>query len=400
MSFNGTKESCPNFDKISKKIDMSYGKFNSLEATKPIDPLFGTDNFNKTCFNICATVDDSGNKKGPTYIEDGQCNECKITDLVNDPNNPEKRGKTDLVNKGLYKMCDFVSDESSGSKLEDGIPIWFKSQQGSDLKKNIFMRLNKRPGDDTLNDNDDTLYDNDDSELPVSSSSNFKNIISGFQYDTAFENCINRILDTDEGDDYEIQSRISKYTSVREFTKADINYIKRKLRKIITMKSKQVQECAELLNLGKTICQTGIADKTLMIGSLIFSIVGNNKINIMEVDNEDKYKINMLIDQLGPLIPQAVKNIIKISKEYEIRVCNVPSNTTLLLERLYDQTYDKATNVSLDISPYLDFSSLINMDDNIKFIKTIVVLVVFAFLFMHGSNLVISFLSRGSGKSD
>lgn len=391
MSFNGTKESCPNFDKISKKLDMSYEKFNNLEATKPIDPLFGTDNFNKTCFNICATVDDSGNKKGPTYIEDGQCNECIKTELVNDPNNPEKGGKTDLVNKGLYKMCDFVSDESSGSKLEDGIPIWFKSQQGSDLQSGIIMSLEERTVEED---------EGGGEELPVGSSSNFKNIISGFQYDTAFENCINRILDTDEGDDYEIQSRISKYTSVREFTKADINYIKRKLRKIITMKSKQIQECAELLNLGKTICQTGIADKTLMMGSLIFSIVGNNKINIMEVDNEDKYKINMLIDQLGPLIPQAVKNIIKISKEYEIRVCNVPSNTTLLLERLYDQTYDKATNVSLDISPYLDFSSLINMNDNVKFIKTIVVLVVFAFLFMHATNLVIAFLSRGSGKSD
>ena len=391
MSFDGTKESCPNFDKISKKLDMSYEKFNNLEATKPIDPLFGTDNFNKTCFNICATVDDSGNKKGPTYIEDGQCNECIKTELVNDPNNPEKGGKTDLVNKGLYKMCDFVSDESSGSKLEDGIPIWFKSQQGADLQSGIFMSLEERNVEED---------EGGVGELPVGSSSNFKNIISGFQYDTAFENCINRIFDTDEGDNYEIQSRISKYNSVREFTKADVNYIKRKLRKIITMKSKQVQECAELLNLGKTICQTGIADKTLMIGSLIFSIVGNNKINIMEVDNEDKYKINMLIDQLGPLIPQAVKNIIKISKEYEIRVCNVPSNTTLLLERLYDQTYDKATNVSLDISPYLDFSSLINMNDNIKFIKTIVVLVVFAFLFMHATNLVIAFLSRGSGKSD
>ena len=390
MSFNGTKESCPNFDKISKKLDMSYEKFNNLEATKPMDPLFGTDNFNKTCFNICATVDDSGNKKGPTYIEDGQCNACIKTELVNDPKNPEEGGKTDLVNKGLYKMCNFVSDESSGSKLEDGIPLWFKSQQGSDLQSGIIMSLEERNVEED---------EGGGEELPMASSSNFKNIISGFQYDTAFENCINRILDTDE-DDYEIQSRISKYNSVREFTKADINYIKRKLRKIITMKSTQVQECAELLNLGKTICQTGIADKTLMIGSLIFSIVGNNKINIMEVDNEDKYKINMLIDQLGPLIPQAIKNIIKISKEYEIRVCNVPSNTTLLLERLYDQTYDKATNVSLDISPYLDFSSLINMDDNVKFIKTIVVLVVFAFLFMHATNLVIAFLSRGSGKSD
>ena len=33
-------------------------------------------------------------------------------------------------------------------------------------------------------------------------------------------------------------------------------------------------------------------------------------------------------------------------------------------------------------------------------IATFLPLVVFAFLFMHGSNLVIAFLSRGSGKSD
>jgi len=166
------------------------------------------------------------------------------------------------------------------------------------------------------------------------------------------------------------------------------------------MKSDQVQECMNLLNLGKSICQTGVADKTLMIGSLIFSIVGNDKIDIMRADNDERYKINKLVDELGPLIPQAVKNIIAISKEYEARVCNVPSNTTLLLERLYNDLYDKPTHVSLDFSPYLDFSSLINMSDNVKFIKTIVVLVVFAFLFMHAANLVIAFLSRGSGKSD
>ena len=91
---------------------------------------------------------------------------------------------------------------------------------------------------------------------------------------------------------------------------------------------------------------------------------------------------------------QAIKNIIAISKEYEARVCNVPSNTTLLLER-YTDLYDKPTHVTLDFSPYLDFSSLINMEDNTKFIKTIIVLVVFAFLFMHAANLVIAFLSRG-----
>ena len=58
--------------------------------------------------------------------------------------------------------------------------------------------------------------------------------------------------------------------------------------------------------------------------------------------------------------------------------------------------YDKQTEVSLDFSPYIDFNSLINIDNNIKFIKTIFVLVVFAFLFMQFANIVVAFLSRSA----
>ena len=76
-----------------------------------------------------------------------------------------------------------------------------------------------------------------------------------------------------------------------------------------------------LLNLGESICATGVADKTLQIGSLIFSIVGNNKIDVLNADNEDRMKLNKMIDELGPLVPQAVQNIIHVSKEYESRGC-------------------------------------------------------------------------------
>ena len=110
-------------------------------------------------------------------------------------------------------------------------------------------------------------------------------------------------------------------------------------------------------------------------------------------------KINKLVDELGPLIPQAVKNIIHISKEYETRVCNVPSNTTLLLERVYTDLYDKPTNIQFDISPYIDFNSLINIDDNVRFIKTLVVLIVFSYLFMQFANILTAFFSRGVNNS-
>ena len=217
----------------------------------------------------------------------------------------------------------------------------------------------------------------------------FAELLKGIGADSTFEACVNDVLNTtkDSGKDREIQERISGYESIKEFTSEDINYLKRKLRKIITIKTNDLNECMNLLNLGESVCATGIAE--------IFSIVGNEKVDVLNMDNDEKIKLNRLIDELGPLIPQAVKSIIRVSKEYESRICNTPSNTTLLLERLYIDLYDKETQVNLDISPYIDFSSLINIKNDWQFIKTMCVIIVFSFLFMQFSNVVVAFLSRG-----
>ena len=388
MVFDGSKESCPNYNSDTGELDMSYEEFINPFSPSLGDPEYGKENFNKTCFNICATKNEDGSDKGPTYIMNGRCNTC--LDEEGSTRNPSTGTRNYLINSGLYEMCNIpesysISQEGSGN-LNAGTgegQLWFQTQQDANM-----LRLNVDP------DNEDLF------ETPTMSSlTTFSDMLSGLQYDSAFESCVNDKLNTPGDDDLEIQTRISTYTSVKEFTNKDIHYLKKKLRKIITMKSQEVQECMNLLNLGKSMCQTGVADKTLMIGSLIFSIVRNDKIDIMKADNDERYKINKLVDELGPLIPQAVKNIISISKEYEARICNVPSNTTLLLERLYTDLYSKPTKVMIDFSPYLDFSSLINLEP-VKFIKTIVVLVVFAFLFMHASNLVIAFLSSGPVKSE
>ena len=229
----------------------------------------------------------------------------------------------------------------------------------------------------------------------------FSELLSGISGDSTFEKCVNDrlntgILNRDGDDDETIQSRIASYDNLAQFQNSDIHYLKRKLRRIVTIKTDEVNECMNLLNLGKSVCRTGVADKTLQIGRLIFSIIGNDRIDVLNMNNEEQIKLNKMIDELGPLIPQAVKNIIHVSKEYEARICNVPSNTTLLLERVYIDLYDKPTEINLDFSPYIDFNSLINIDDNVKFIKTIFVLVVFAYLLMHFSNIIVAFLSRGA----
>ena len=231
--------------------------------------------------------------------------------------------------------------------------------------------------------------------------STFSDLLSSVRGDSTFEACVNDklndgILNSDGDDDETIQNRIASYNNLSQFQNADIHYLKRKLRRIVTIDTDEVNECMNLLNLGQSVCRTGVADKTLQIGSLIFSIVGNDRIDVLNMSNDEQIKLNRMIDELGPLIPQAIKNIIRVSKEYESRICNVPSNTTLLLERVYIDLYDKPTEITLDFSPYIDFNSLINIDDNVRFIKTIFVLVVFAYLFMNFANIVVAFLSRGA----
>ena len=238
-----------------------------------------------------------------------------------------------------------------------------------------------------------------DTGLVSSVVQSFSELLSGISGDSTFEACVNDKLNTND-DDSEIQSRIASYDTLSQFSNEDINYLKRKLRRIVVIRTDDVNECMNLLNLGQSVCTTGVADKTLQIGRLIFSIVGNDRINVLDMDNDERIKLNKMIDELGPLIPQAIKNIIHVSKEYETRICNVPSNTTLLLERVYTDLYDKPTNIQFDISPYIDFNSLINIDDNVRFIKTLVVLIVFSYLFMHFANILVAFLSRGALKTE
>jgi hypothetical protein len=522
MSFDGTKESCPNYNSETNELYMNYvtfiqGSTWSYDRQVMNDPSYGKADFNKTCFNICETKNDDGSDKGPTYIDRNMmCRGClDIPDDQNDSNDPSIGSRPYLINDGKYEMCNVPGDIESGSVTDtsniETNRIWFSRQQDANLlgisqdrinwvlanddtnmegrrilnywseaqrgmtNQEILRLIGNRtagtmeytlpekymkreyigtvrgsdgdlgvevfdfqkvrrdinegrgsvvncsdiswldpvtgqpigpecpngkfgPNDIIPEEVEDFIIEMLDSEalssIDTDGLSDFSSLLSGLQYDSTFEACVNDKLNTGS-DDFEAQERISKYTSIKEFRSKDINYLKKKLRKIITMETNEVNECMNLLNLGKSLCQTGVADKTLMIGSLIFKIIGNDKIDIMESSNDEKYKMNKLIDEIGPLIPQAVKNIIHVSKEYETRVCNTPSNTTLLLERLYTDLYDKQTNVTLDISPYIDFDSLINTKGHWHFIKKITVLVVFAFLFMHATNLVVAFLSRG-----
>ena len=486
MVFDGSKESCPNYN--NGELNTDYEQWNQNKSNIK-DPSFSSSNFQKTCFQICGQG---------SYVENSKCKSCP-----NDFYSPSDSNtiNTDHRSSTFSEMCDYKNDQVK----EEDIPVWFQRQKDGNLKhdrvdkinwdtnnqdekrliQNFWSPTNQRVTDDYLkqllgeripgtleyklpdefltngeNDfnklrrkinegrgnvveceptggigEDTKCYDKTTDTYPINQRGNygpeqlvfeevhdywihdygglgkreragdvsttvqsFGNLLSGLQYDSAFEDCVNDKLNTidDMDKDYDIQQRIANYTSIKDFRNEDIHYLKRKLRKIINMKTRDVNECMNLLNLGKSICSTGVADKTLMIGSLIFNVIGNDRIDIMRADNDERYKINKLIDELGPLIPKAVKNIIKISKEYETRVCNVPTNTTLLLERLYMDLYDKETKVNIDLTPNFDlnFNELANTTNFWFFVQKITVLVVMSLLLFMAANFATVFLSR------
>jgi hypothetical protein len=517
---NGNEKNCPNYN--NGRLDTSHTAFTSGQVLS--DSEYGTDDFNKTCFNICATKNASA-----TFIVNGRCSPCSSDEGA--LNNPLFGTKNYLKNAGLYEMCNVPGDSDSGYQTDvDGrTPTWFNRQQEANLNEETRDRINwtdassstaNREGvriqnywtstdkpltneeilrlignrtagtleytlpekymrrqpiggqinvdvfdfdklrsdinegrgsvvycnqetlnnwvDSSGNSNLDEQYsqcwnsasktysnqnnnnpvfgpqhivveevedfitalldevrDEETGEGAVAATQSLSSLLSNLSYDSAFEGCVNEVLNTGEND-FEIQDRIQKYSSIKEFTSEDIHYLKRKLRKIVNLKTRDINECMNLLNLGKSICATGVADKTMMIGSLIFQVVGNNKIDVMQADVDERQKLNRLIDELGPLIPRAVNNIIEISKEYEARVCNVPTNTTLLLERLYKDLYAKETKVTIDLTPNFDlnFNELASTTNFWFFIQKMTVLVVMSVLLFLAANFLMVFLSR------
>ena len=103
MVFDGSKESCPNYNSDTGELDMSYEEFINPFSPSLGDPEYGKENFNKTCFNICATKNEDGSDKGPTYIMNGRCNTC--LDEEGSTRNPSTGTRNYLINSGLYEMC-------------------------------------------------------------------------------------------------------------------------------------------------------------------------------------------------------------------------------------------------------------------------------------------------------
>ena len=302
------------------------------------------------------------------FESDGRTPIYVLPDIYGDPNDPDAQ-MMELRNEINLDRGSIVS----GCPVES--PVWDCNGENYGPTDIIY----EEALDYLLSTSEDTY---DIQETENASIQEFNDLVSGVNISPEFENCVNEKLNTDQND-FDIQERIKNYKKITDFNQEDINYLKSKLRRIILITSDDLEECMELLNISQSICTTGVSDKMLQIGHLVLSIIGGGQININNLNSNEKRKFKKIIDELGPMIPRAIKNIIKISKEYEMNVCRNPSNTTLLLERLYIDLYDKQVNVEL--FPTVDslFLGLLDtpktIDGNIRYFKKIIIICAFLY---------------------
>ena len=138
-----------------------------------------------------------------------------------------------------------------------------------------------------------------------------------------FEECMNELFETDiipgnYPDDYtemDVMRDIRNIQNINDLTDDHISYIRLKLKKIAQTDETDAMSCMDKLNIGESICNTGIADKILRSAYLVASMMGMNNLDVSQIERGtgEYRKLTRLINDLGYLLPQAFKKIIDIS---------------------------------------------------------------------------------------
>ena len=118
----------------------------------------------------------------------------------------------------------------------------------------------------------------------------------------------------------------------------------------------------ELLEIGNQmnaeLCKSGMTTQMHQISHLIVRVMGFSlDVEDIKVDSPEHRKLKRFIDEIIPVIPHVIKNILDISEYYEKKNCPSGKNiNTELLKRVYDDLFNQSSYV-------FDFNISHNFDD-------------------------------------
>lgn len=201
-------------------------------------------------------------------------------------------------------------------------------------------------------------------------------------YDYDYEKCMNDLLYIGGfKDEEEILDNIKTYTSFNELKHRDKKYLKLKLKKLAQLKPEDAHSCMDHLDIGnklnKELCKTGLTVKVQQLAHIIIEILGLSlDFENIEVDSEEHRKLNEFLDDVIPIIPDVIKNIIEISEYYEKKNCPSGKNiNTELLKRVYIDLFDSENNYMIDFDiPYkLEDIKEMNIYEILKIVLVVLV---------------------------
>lgn len=198
-----------------------------------------------------------------------------------------------------------------------------------------------------------------------------------------FEECMNELFETDflppsYESELEIMNEIRSITNINDLTQEHITYIRLKLKKIAQTDETDAVSCMNRLNIGESICNTGISDKILKSAYLVSAMMGMNNLDVSTIERgtPEYMRLTRLINELGYLLPQAFKKIIDISLFYEEQYCGSVTTSTRVLEQIYTNLYENNRNVEINIMPSFDINTLIDNDPIYFFQKMAIIFVI------------------------
>ena len=198
-----------------------------------------------------------------------------------------------------------------------------------------------------------------------------------------FEECMNELFETEflpppYESELEVMNEIRSITSINDLTPNHITYIRLKLKKIAQTNESDALACMNRLNIGESICHTGISDKILNAAYLVSAMMGMNNLDVSTIERgtPEYMRLTRLINELGYLLPQAFKKIIDISLFYEEQYCGSVTTSTRVLEQLYTNLYEKNRKVEINLMPSFDINSLIDNDPIYFFQKMAIIFVI------------------------
>jgi len=197
----------------------------------------------------------------------------------------------------------------------------------------------------------------------------------------SFERCMNRLMRTPGDNDKEMVSSLKALNSISDLgedtneKKRLLDYVERKIKKFLSLRTDQFDKCIEKIEISDNICSDGLFPNAMdMLSSILDMETGRE---ITSDTGLEESKTKNVSERLLKYVPQLLKKILEISDNYENDYCGAVSPKTQLLQEIYDNLFKKEITINI---PELGLGGFFEDFDDYGIIGKVVLMLFFVYI--------------------